>query len=780
MEFLQHTDNQYFQNLDTVIDKNPQFNINKQRGELDSNEQSKKQFYEFIPFHPATVTSEMVGTSVEELYQHNYPNKRSWECSRLCSFPQELVLRLDHRSHIKYVLLRSKVNRPSPEIILYIGDGSSGSYLDAQFRKFGTCQGLTEEGQTVRVDGIGNYIKLVFTKQARKTLENPFGQISLSQCKLFGKEINHLIYYDELSTNLYDDEYGKDDIDNILIDLGLPLNDPIFFITDSNYEISPVDEETKWTLKDMLLILRRAEYAKDYEMMKRIKIDIKRVYFIGNEILNLERKIKFAKTSNNFDLCIELREKIEQLNKKRDNYDAVYETTRFEQIVAFKRPSTADLLADEEERLRKIKDQKDSELKQKIIIEKEKKERLENERSSKQQVYTQFQDNSKFVSYVKSELKAKKNEYTDEMAYNQGDKDLEPFFNPLARKAKTKVELADKSTLERLKRLLVLNVAGVRLFSAMLSSDWTLREAAILAFHEFIRNPLLPRYFDKTINLFNCSIELAKIGVDDKVTQIYIESLQLIATALNPPICGNDIPPNHIQKQIKYFIPIIIKKISELNLRQRDHSLLTLITIFKHPALNIGDLIKGCMDIVEQKDKITPDKQPSYVLLARLEIILRVLEEFGVDDSLWDWYPVFNEIIIPSLFHSNPDCKLVAQQICVLLYQIIGEDIRIMIEDSSKNIKPQIKHQLLQRMKEVDITNRRMNNTNFPEANNFNNTSYSQGSTNINNIPENELVSNSPVRDRLDARTSLDPIIEANNDNESVYSGGQMRSNFNK
>ncbi len=76
-----------------------------------------------------------------------------------------------------------------------------------------------------------------------------------------------------------------------MIDLGLPLNDPIFFITDSNYEISPVDEETKWTLKDMLLILRRAEYAKDYEMMKRIKVDIKRVYFIGNDILNLERKI---------------------------------------------------------------------------------------------------------------------------------------------------------------------------------------------------------------------------------------------------------------------------------------------------------------------------------------------------------------------------------------------------------------------------------------------------------------------------------------------------------
>jgi hypothetical protein len=101
--------------------------------------------------------------------------------------------------------------------------------------------------------------------------------------------------------------------------------------------------------------------------------------------------------------------------------------------------------------------------------------------------------------------------------------------------------------------------------------------------------------------------------------------LTVLATCLAPPVCGNELDPILIQKSVNYFIPIIIKKISELNFRARDVSLATLIQIFKHPALHIGDLVKGCMDIVEQQEGgVSPDKQPWNILLARLEIILHV------------------------------------------------------------------------------------------------------------------------------------------------------------
>lgn len=738
-------ENEYFHEQDAIMEISKPLYDGKNWRQKDENELPKKQFYEFLPFHPVSVTSEMSGTSVEELYMHNYPSKRSWETSRMGVFPQELIVRLNYRSHIKYILLRSKVNRPIPEVLFYIGDGIGGSFIDAEFRKIGQHVNINEEGVTIKVDGIGNYFKLVFPKQPRKTLENPFGQTSLSQLKLFGKQINHLMYYND-----FEDE-KQDDIDNILINLGLPLNDPVFFLTDQNYEIAPVDDDTRWTLKDMLKILKRAENAKDYEMMKKVKTDIKRVYFIGNEILNNQRKMNYAKSSEKFDLCIYLRSKLENLMKTRDNYDAIYETSRFEEIIRLQRPSTADLLADEDERLKKVKLEKDKDKEEKQKKIKDEKERQEIENNKVKEKYTKFSDNSKFVDYVKTDLNVKK-EFTDELAYNQGDKDLEPYFNPLVRKAKSKIPPPNKTKLEVLKRLGVLNVAGVRLFSAMIASDWTLREAAILAFHDFLKNPLLPRYFKKTINLFNCAIELAKLGVEDKVVQIYIESIQILATCLSPPICGNDIPPQHIQKQIKYFIPIIIRKISELNLRQRDHSLVLLIGIFKHPALNVGDLVKGCMDILERNDGVTPDKQPAFTLLARLEIILRVLEEYGVDENLWDWYTVFNELVIPSLFHNNPDCKLVAQQIIVLFYQYIGEDIKIMIEDPFRNVKPQIKQQLILKMQEIDSINKK------------------RGENDLNYMNKSDKMNDSKDEIKMNklkgSKNDLDPIVEANNDHD--------------
>ena len=52
---------------------------------------------------------------------------------------------------------------------------------------------------------------------------------------------------------------NKDPIDNILINLGIPLDNDYFFLTDENYEIAPVDSESKITLKDLLSILKNAE-----------------------------------------------------------------------------------------------------------------------------------------------------------------------------------------------------------------------------------------------------------------------------------------------------------------------------------------------------------------------------------------------------------------------------------------------------------------------------------------------------------------------------------------
>ena len=68
----------------------------------------QRQYFEFIPFHPVSATSEMVGTTIEELLQHNFPTKNSWENSRFARYPEEIVIRLNHRSEVRFVLIRAK------------------------------------------------------------------------------------------------------------------------------------------------------------------------------------------------------------------------------------------------------------------------------------------------------------------------------------------------------------------------------------------------------------------------------------------------------------------------------------------------------------------------------------------------------------------------------------------------------------------------------------------------------------------------------------------------
>ena len=697
----------------------------------------RRQYFEFIPFHPVSTTSEMVGTTIEELLQHNFPTKNSWENSRFARYPEEIVIRLNHRSEIRFILLRAKVDRPIPMVEIYIGDGVYGNFNDTKYIKLTSAKNVTENGTTLKVEGIGNFIKIVFPYGNMKTQSNPFGQVSLAQLKFFGKKVNHLLYFNEGVPHL-EDEKKNNDIDQLLIQMGLPITDEYNLVQDQNYEIAPVDEETKITIHDLLLICRRAEKSKDYEILRKIKKDIRQAFYLGNEILNVDRELAFAKSKEDFDRCIELRKKRDLLSAKRDNIDVIYETSRYEKMILLREPNVEDLLKDEEnrrilemekrerERLElEERERRRRELEERERRLKEREDALKRQRPPPQvvepkeeyvppkNIHKEVFHNSVITTkkknkfdeneYVNPREKEKKEQFLDELQYNQGDKDLEPFFVPRAKNAGSNIQSPDINKLRRALRMGMLTCTGVRLYSALIGDDWKMREAAVRAFLDFIENPLPGRYLYKSFPLFQTCIEICKLTCDDKVVQIFIEGLKLLKTCLAPPVCGNDVEPSFIQKSIRYFLPIYIKKISEFNDKQRDLTLRTIIDIFRHPALNIGDLVKACLDIVENNDGVTPDKQPWNVLLARLEIILHILDEYGINENLWDWYNVFVELIVPSLFHQKPDCRITAEEICVVLYKFVGSDIRNII-NGLNNIKPNLKERLNKKFNEFDIS----------------------------------------------------------------------------
>ena len=106
-----------------------------------------------------------------------------------------------------------------------------------------------------------------------------------------------------------------------------------------NYSYAPVDDHTRVTLRDMEKIRDSAHASEDYEALKQLSKDLKIVFDIGNEILNLKRKLEVVTAQENYERAIEIRNKLIGLQKERDRYDALYETTKYEDMIVMDRPS---------------------------------------------------------------------------------------------------------------------------------------------------------------------------------------------------------------------------------------------------------------------------------------------------------------------------------------------------------------------------------------------------------------------------------------------------------
>ena len=119
---------------------------------------------------------------------------------------------------------------------------------------------------------------------------------------------------------------------------------------------------------------------------------------------------------------------------------------------------------------------------------------------------------------------------------------------------------------------------------------------------------------------------------------------------------------------------ILVEKIEELNYRAKDISLNSLIGIFKGHQIELRMLIDKIMDITEKGP--FPAKAPWRIIHGRLEILLQILKQLGYDQSKWDWQPVFEKLVAPSLFNAHPDVRMVAIDCISMFYQLIGDPVR--------------------------------------------------------------------------------------------------------
>lgn len=658
--------------------------------------------YTWIGFTPICVESEAQGTYIQSLTSSQVESDTSWESARYSTFPQEIILKLDTRAQLNHILISSKTNRHIPELEVQIGDGPYNNFLTVEYHKAGRATNILNKYTQIPVTGMGSFLKLIFIQKPTASAHNPQGQVGVGVLKVWGRKLMYEVMINEIGRV----KSKSDDVDKILIGIGMPLQD--LMLDDlTSIRNAPIDQDTRQTLIDIDKRREKAYEIEDYGALKQIRVDMKELLDIGSRILKLKRELDVAVSKEDYDLAKQIRDMILSLQRSRDTYDAMYETTRYLNMIVMDETEDTHLAIvdryEEEERLRQelLRRQREEEmqrlraLQQNSLDEEDRLKRMQEQQRKKEEPIRKSPVRAKSKKEEVKEVKP-----DDPYEHNEGDNDLEAYLRPKLMEAGGAVKSAEYDILRHADQRKVLRTVGAKLWSALHSENWRHREAAVKALLEFLEAPLLPKYENDTRRLFRSALDLAHICTDDKVLSIYLNALQILLTAMASPICDNKVTPKMINDSMKTFIPILTTKVSELNYRARDISMQILIELFRNPHVKIGPMIDYILKLCGPgQDPV--EKQPWRIILSRLEILLHVIQEFGIDHKEWNWKEVYHNIIVPCLNHANVDVRRNAVELILSLHSILGEEIRIEVDTLAKRIKPQIYQQIQKRISDA-------------------------------------------------------------------------------
>lgn len=129
-------------------------------------------------------------------------------------------------------------------------------------------------------------------------------------------------------------------MNKILLEMGVPISILNYYNKNgSTLKNMPIDQETLETLEDMMALREDYMDKEDFEGLKQITIDMKKVERLGRKIFELQQELEFVVAKQGYDRAIALKQEIKQLAARRDKYDALYETRRYVRMIELMGPN---------------------------------------------------------------------------------------------------------------------------------------------------------------------------------------------------------------------------------------------------------------------------------------------------------------------------------------------------------------------------------------------------------------------------------------------------------
>ena len=208
---------------------------------------------------------------------------------------------------------------------------------------------------------------------------------------------------------------------------------------------------------------------------------------------------------------------------------------------------------------------------------------------------------------------------------NDGDDELIKFLEQQMSKVGSSTRNLDYESVTRPVNDVTVDVCGTKLWNGINSDNWRYREAALEAFVSYLQQPTIRRYQKQTEPLFYATLELASIGCRDKLLQVYFLGIKLIELALDPKVCGGDIPSKEIGRRLRPFVTLLIDKIGEMNYRAKDVSETTFSLITRNPSIDLGHVIASLVNLHEKPGGVI--KQNWRVVVSRIELLDLLMTE---------------------------------------------------------------------------------------------------------------------------------------------------------
>ncbi|CAF3325835.1 unnamed protein product [Rotaria socialis] len=255
-----------------------------------------------IQFQVVHSTSADEQHAATELHHHG-PYVNGWQSSRLCSYPQELVLKFENYMRLKRVQLLSHQYLIASKIEFLIGDSPSDEnvkYENTRYTRLGYIElssndrtnFKSRELKSIRVDANGLFLKLIIHKNYTNRY-NTHNQVSIIAINLLGIDSDKSL---ENHDDQFDPNSNRSDQISIVDDLAFAM-----------YQ----DPEIAAIIKNLERKKQQHVHDENFDQARKFKQAIQELINIGERLARYEVEKRQAIENEDYDTAQSKKKKIE-------------------------------------------------------------------------------------------------------------------------------------------------------------------------------------------------------------------------------------------------------------------------------------------------------------------------------------------------------------------------------------------------------------------------------------------------------------------------------------